>query len=251
MLICPSVYRLGNIFINPLNYMAVTRQQKELILADLIEKFKTSKSVMFSKNTGLSVQETQDLRGTLRDNGVSLHVAKKTLIRMAAKEAGYTEIPDEALEGPIAVAFSFEDEIAAASIIYKVSKANDKLTLTGGILDGDVFGPEKAVQLASIPSREELLAKLVGSMKAPISGFHGVLHGVMRQFVGTLQAVVDQGGISSASEAPAEPAKEEAKAETPAPEETTDEKVEAPAETPAPEAEPAKANEAEAETKEA
>jgi len=220
--------------------MAITRQQKEIILADLVEKFKTSKSVMFSRNTGLSVADTQDLRTLLRESGVSLHVAKKTLIKMAAKEAGYAEIPAEALEGSIAVAFSFEDEIAAAGIIYKVSKTNENITLTGGILDGDVFGPEKALQLASIPSREELLAKLVGSMKAPISGFHGVLHGVMRQFVGTLQAVVDQGGVSAKEEAPAE-------------EKATEEKVEAPAETPAPapEAEEATADKAEAETKEA
>ena len=204
--------------------MAITRQQKEVILADLIEKFKTSKSVMFSRNTGLTVEASQNLRNLLRESGISLHVAKKTLIKMAAKEAGYAEIPEEALEGSIAVAFSFEDEIAAAGIIHKVSKENENITLTGGILDGEVFGPAKAEQLALIPSKEELLAKLVGSMKAPISGFHGVLYGVMRQFVGTLQAVVDQGGVSNTEEAKAEPVKEEAKAEAPAEEKATEEK---------------------------
>lgn len=244
-LISPRVCDDTSFLFNNPSQMAVSRQKKEQMLADLVEKFKTSKSVMFSQNRGLSVTDGQALRAKLRENGVELKVAKKTLIKLAAKEAGIKEIPSEALEGPIAAAFAFEDEIAAAKILFKESKTNEAIALVGGIFDGEAFGPEKALQLAQIPSKEELLAKLVGSMKAPISGFYGVLHGTMRQFVGTLQAIVDQGGTGEAPAAPetaeapaAEEASSEAPAEeaatpteeAPAAEETAETKEEAPAE---------------------
>lgn len=218
-LISPRVYDDMSFLFNNPSQMAVSRQKKEQMLADLVEKFKTSKSVMFSQNRGLSVTDGQALRAKLRENGVELKVAKKTLIKLAAKEAGIQEIPSEALEGPIAAAFAFEDEIAAAKILFTESKTNEAIALVGGIFDGEAFGPEKALQLAQIPGKEELLAKLVGSMKAPISGFYGVLHGTMRQFVGTLQAIVDQGGVGeapAATETAEAPAAEEAPTEAPA-----------------------------------
>jgi len=213
--------------------MAVSREKKKEILDDLTEKFKNAKSVVFSEYRGLTVNDISDLRGKLRESEVEYKVAKKTLIKLAAKEAGINEIPNEAMEGPVAAAFSFGDEVAGAREIYKMGKDHKGLKLKGFILDGEIFGQEKAEQLAQLPSKEELLAKLVGSLRAPISGFHGVLHGTLRGFVGTLQAIVDQGGTAEEEapeeETPAEeaPAEEAPAEEAPAAEVKEEEKKEA------------------------
>jgi large subunit ribosomal protein L10 len=172
--------------------MAISKKQKEDVLQELVEKFQKAKSVVFTEYRGLSVKQVGDVRKQLKEHGVEYKVAKKTLLSLAAQQAGFKAIPIEYMEGPISAVFSFEDEVSGPKVIYKLGKEYEGLTLKGGIMDGRLFGAEEAIQLAQIPSREELLAKLVGSMKAPISGFHGVLYGTMRQFVGTLQAVVDQ-----------------------------------------------------------
>lgn len=178
--------------------MPLSREQKAELLNDLVDKFSKAKSVSFSDYRGLSVNEMQELRGKLREKGMEYKVAKKTLFRLACKEAGIKEIPDEALEGPIGAAFSYEDEVAPFRVISVCSKEWESLQLLGGIMEGNGIGVNSAKELASLPSKEELLAKLVGSMKAPISGFHGVLHGVMRKFVGTMDAVRAQKEEASA-----------------------------------------------------
>lgn len=181
--------------------MAITRSQKEEILQELVDKFKQAKSVVFAEYRGLTVKDVARVRAELRAKGVDYKVAKKTLLRLAAKEAGMEEIPNEVMEGPISAVFSFEDEVSGPKIIHTLGKELEGLTLKGGVMDGKLLTQADAVQLASIPSREELLAKLVGSMKAPISGFHGVLYGTMRQFVGTLQAIADKGDAPAPAEA--------------------------------------------------
>lgn len=195
--------------------MAITKQKKEEVLAQLIDNFKDSKSVVFSRYSGVNVKEMSNLRNTLRENGVRYTVAKKTLLKLAAKEAGLGELSDELIEGPVATAFSFEDEVAAAKVLHKFSKEIEGLQLAGGLLDGEFFGKEKAVQLAQVPGKEELIGKFMGSLQSPLYGFHGVMNAVLRSFVGTLQAVVDQGGVSEEAEAP----QEEAAAEEEAPKE--------------------------------
>ena len=172
--------------------MAISKSKKNEILHELTQSFKDAKSVMFSKYSGISVSDFSKVRSTLRESNVECRVAKKTLIKLAAKELGVEELPAESLEGPIVVVFSYEDELSGAKLIDKMSKDFKHLELTGGILEGEAFGPAEAKAYASIPSKEELYAKLLGSMRAPISGFHGVLHGTMRQFVGTMQAIADK-----------------------------------------------------------
>ena len=168
--------------------MAVTRQQKEEALADLKEKFKDAKSVIFSDYRGLSVHDLEKLRRTLREKNVSYKVAKKTLIRIAAEDAGYKDIPDEAMDGPTGVAFSYEDEVSAAKTIGDLSKEFETLKLLGGLMDGDVLDIEKVTALSKMPSKEELLAKLVGSLKSPSSGLANVLGSAVRNMVYVLEA---------------------------------------------------------------
>lgn len=169
--------------------MAVSKQQKQESLKELIEKFKRAKSIIFTDFRGLNVKQVGKLRNELRQNDVEYKVAKKTLMRLAAKEAGFKDIPDENLEGPISAAFSYSDEIAGAKIIHKFGKEFEGLVMTGGIMEGESFGAAKAKQLAMIPSRLELYAKLIGTMLNPVRGFHGVLHGTLRKFVATVKAL--------------------------------------------------------------
>jgi large subunit ribosomal protein L10 len=172
--------------------MAISKQKKEEVLAELVEKFQNAKSVVFAEYRGLSVKQVGDVRNQLREQGIDYKVAKKTLLSLAAEKAGYKAIPVEYMEGPISAVFSYQDEVSGPKIIQKLGKEYEGLSLKGGVMDGESFGPERAVQLASIPSKDELIAKMLGSLKAPVQGFHGVLYGTMRQFVGTLQAIADK-----------------------------------------------------------
>lgn len=124
----------------------------------------------------------------MREAGVKYMVAKNTFIRIAAKEAGIEGL-DAYLEHNTAVAFSAEDPVAPAKILNDFSKDHKALEIKAGILDGKVIALDEVKALAELPSREELLAKLVGSMQAPISGLVNVLQGTIRNFVYTLEAV--------------------------------------------------------------
>jgi len=172
--------------------MAISKQKKEEVLQELVEKFQKAKSVVFAEYRGLTVKQVGDVRKQLRDKGVDYKVAKKTLLSLAAQKAGFKAIPTEYMEGPISAVFSYEDEVSGPKVIHTLGKEYEGLTLKGGMMDGEPFGPAQAVQLAQIPSREELIAKMLGSLQAPIQGFQGVLHGTIRKFVGTLQAIAEK-----------------------------------------------------------
>jgi large subunit ribosomal protein L10 len=205
--------------------MAVTKDKKKEIIAELTDLFKNSKSVVFSNYQGISVKDVQTLRRNLRENDSQFKVAKKTLIKLAAKNAGFDEIPEEALEGQVGVAFSMGDEIAAAKTLYDFSKTNDSVKLLSAFMEGKTLSKEETLELAKIPGKDELLAKMVGSMKSPISGFHGILYSLLRSFVGVVDAYKDslpaEEAPKEATPAPAEEKveeapKEEAKADEPA-----------------------------------
>ncbi|MBD3269926.1 50S ribosomal protein L10 [Candidatus Peregrinibacteria bacterium] len=168
--------------------MAITRDKKVEVLKDLEDKFSRAQAVYFAKYNGLSVKEAGDLRAKLREAGIDYVVAKKTLMKLAAKNQNLPELSDEVLEGPISAVFGYDDVVAPSKIIKNFDAKGEKVSLTGGILERELIDKAQALQLASLPSKLELIAKLVGTMKAPISGFHGALHGVMSKFVRTLDA---------------------------------------------------------------
>ena len=172
--------------------MPVTKALKAEILKALDEKFAQAKAIYFSQNKGIPVKKVTDLRKKLHKEGIELLVAKKTLIRLAAKHANLPELPDEILEGAVAAAFTAGDTVAPARLLFQFSKDNENLQLLGGVVDGKIIGKAEAKQLAMLPSREVLLAKLVGTLKAPISGLHAVLSGILRKFVYGLKAVHDK-----------------------------------------------------------
>ena len=225
--------------------MAVSKAKKEEVIAELTDLFKNSKSVVFSDYQGISVKDVQTLRRNLLDNDSKFKVAKKTLVKLAAKDAGFDEIPEEALVGQVGVAFSMNDEIAAAKTLYDFSKTNDAVKLLSAFMEGKTLTKEETIALAKIPGRDELLAKMVGSMKSPISGFHGVLYSLLRSFVGVVDAYRDSLPADGANE---ESSMEQSEAEKK--EEPKEEKAEAPKEeAAAPEADaPAEEPKAEEET---
>ena len=162
------------------------------MLKELVDKMKAAKAVVFADYRGMSVKDISKMRRELKEKGVEYGVSKKTLIRIAAKEAGFPEIPEEVMEGPIAVAFSMEDELAGAKLIYNTSKKNENLKLRGALFEGRVLGVAETKTLAMLPGREELLAKFLYVIKSPIQGFHGVLQGTLSGFVRALKAISEK-----------------------------------------------------------
>jgi len=208
--------------------MAITKEKKDEILKKLDDKFGKAKSVYFADYRGLSVQNMGDLRQKLREEGVEYVIAKKTLMKLSVKNANLPEIPDELMEGPVGAAFGYEDEIAPVKILHNYAKEVDALQILGGLVEGKYITKAEATELAKLPSKDELLAKLVGSLKSPISGFHGVLSGVLRNFVGVMGAYQEKKGEEAPAEAaPEEAAPAEKPAEDAAPAEKTEEAAKA------------------------
>lgn len=166
----------------------ITKQQKKDIVKDLSDKAKSAKSIIFVDYKGLKVKDVTELKKQLREAGVDYVVSRKTLVDIALKDAGI-ETSVKGMEGQIAISFSKEDEVAAAKIIEKFAKTNENLKMLGGVLGVQVMSQEEVKALAKIPSKEELLAKLVGSLKSPVSGFVNVLGGNLRGLVQVLNAI--------------------------------------------------------------
>ena len=171
----------------------MTREGKEKLVKEVIETIEQSKSIVFVDFRGLGVTDTQAVKKTLREAGVKYKVLKKKLFDLAAKEAGI-DAKTKDLEGQLAVAFSLEDEVAAAKILNDFGKDREAVSLMGGVLEGKQLSQEEIIALAKMPSKQELLAKVVGSMNAPVSGFVQVLSGNMRGLVVALKAIADQKG---------------------------------------------------------
>ena len=175
--------------------MGVT-SAKQAVVAQLKEQLESAKGVVLTSYKGLTVAQDTELRRELREAGVSYHVVKNTMLRIAAKEAGIEGI-EEHLEGTTAFAFSTEDAVAPAKVICGFLKKNkledaEVLTVKVGMVEGKVIGVDEVKALAALPSREELIAKLLGSMNAPISNTVNVLQGVIRNAVYVLDAIRSQ-----------------------------------------------------------
>lgn len=169
--------------------MAKTKQQKDVIVADLKEKLARTKAIVFGDYYGLSVGEVETLRRSLRENGGEFVVTKKSLLNVALKDSDIDGVNAKELPGGLGVAFGFEDEVAPAKVLAEFSKEHEAFTLNGGVLEGKFIGNDQVVALAKLPSKDELIAKVVGSIKAPITGFVGVMKGNLRNIVGVLNAI--------------------------------------------------------------
>lgn len=157
--------------------MNKNRQLKEARVAEIKEKLEKAQSVVLASYQGLTVEEDTELRKSLREAGVEYKVYKNTLVTLAAKELGLEGIV-EYLEGPVAIAFGYEDVTVAARVLNDFAKDHKKLELKAGIVEGVVYDTDKIKQLATIPSKEVLIAKLLGSIKSPIASFARVINAI-------------------------------------------------------------------------
>lgn len=168
--------------------MAKTRAQKGQIIDEISKLLSDAKSMVFCDYYGLTVVELEDLRKKLRERGSRFLVSSKTLFTRAAKAAGL-EIDPKLFEGGFGVAFGLEDEVSAANVLYQFKKEHDALKIQGGVMGKELVDVSYVTTLAQLPSRDELIAKAVGSIAAPISGFVRVLGGTVRSLLYTLNAI--------------------------------------------------------------
>lgn len=168
--------------------MAKTKVQKESMHASLTDKIGRAKAAVLVKYQGLKVKDSEELRKTLRDAGIDMVVPKNTIAKIVLKEQGI-EVSGDAFDQPLAMIFAYEDEVRPAKEVVLFAKTHEALEILGGILDKKMIDVSVIKSLASLPSREELLAKMVGSIGAPISGFVNVLAGLPRSLVTALKQI--------------------------------------------------------------
>jgi large subunit ribosomal protein L10 len=168
----------------------LTRSQKEELVKNLSEKIKAGKVVIFSDYAGTSVSKMKELRNELRKSDSSYKITKKKLIDLALKKAGI-EASVLDLEGQIGIAIGKEDEVSTAKVLAKFAKENQNFKILQGVLEDKIMSDKEIMTLSSLPSKEELLTKLVGSINAPINGFVKALAGNLKNLVGVLKAIGD------------------------------------------------------------
>lgn len=160
--------------------MALTKTQKQEVVADLTEGLKDAKTIVFVNFKGLTVAESDSLRSTLRQSGVSFRVAKKTLLaRVLGEKSIAGEMP--ALEGEIAIAWSSDDILAPAREVFNFGKGKQTPTIAGGVFEGAYLDQAAMLAIATIPSRETLIAQFVNLINSPIQRFVIALNQIAEQ----------------------------------------------------------------------
>ncbi len=180
----------------------MNRKEKEKRVDWLSGQFRSAKALFLTNFQGLSVAETNTLRSELRNRGVNYKVLKNTLVRLAYQDTDVAILgPD--LVGPRAAAWTDADDNVKgmAKVLVDFAKAHPNLILVRGVLDGKLVDPSEMESLSTLPSKEELLARVLGTMKAPVGSFVNTLAAVPRSFLNVLKAIEEQKGASSESAA--------------------------------------------------
>ena len=191
---------------------------KQPIVEAIAEEIKDAQSVVLVDYRGLTVAQDTELRKQLREAGVVYKVYKNTMMKRAFEGTEFEGL-ENCLEGPSAIAVSKDDATAPARILCKFAKDAPALELKGGVVEGTVYDVAGLAELSKIPSREELLSKLLGSIQSPITNFARVIKQIAEQGGGEAAAAAAEGNAEEAAEAPAEAAAETAEAPAEAAEE--------------------------------
>lgn len=149
--------------------MSLNIETKQAAVAEIVAAIANAQTMVIAEYRGISVASMTELRANARKAGVYLHVLKNTLARRAVEGTSFAGLADQ-MVGPLVYAVS-EDPVAAAKVLHQFSKKDEKIVLKAGSYNGDLLEVAQVAELASIPSRDELLAKLLGIMQAPVSGF--------------------------------------------------------------------------------
>ena len=171
--------------------MAKTREQKRDIVVKIADRIKKMKGAAFSSISGFTMLQADKLRAKAAEKNVEVFIAKKTLLSLAAKEVGI-DVDATKLEGSVLTAVSYGDETSAAKVLKDLTKENDSIKLLAGVLEGKLIGEQEVKRLADLPSKEQLLGQLVGTLNAPVSGFVNVLAGNLRGLVTVIGAIKEK-----------------------------------------------------------
>ena len=164
------------------------KEQKAEQVELLTDKLKKAKVAVLTDYRGLTVSQIQELRGKLRTGDVEYRVVKNTLARRAAEAAGVPALEKE-LEGPVAIAFGYDDLSLPSKLINEfVRSTRLKVDVKGGLVEGRVFSPDQVKQLADLPSREVLLAQLLGTLQSPVGQLVAIMQTPHQQLLGVLNA---------------------------------------------------------------
>ena len=173
-------------------------EEKKALVAALAERMQNASAGVLVDYKGITVADDTKLRADLRAAGVEYGVVKNTMLRFAANQIGFDAL-DEHLNGTTALAISPSDPVAAAKVLSEFAKkSNGSFTIKAGFVDGKVINADEVKALADLPSREVLVAQVLGGLNAPISGFVNVLNGNLRGLVVALNAIAEQKGGEAA-----------------------------------------------------
>lgn len=167
----------------------ITKEQKKVILEELIELFKSTTGVYVVNFSGMTVKEAQDFRKEIKAIDCKYKVAKNTLILRAVSEIEGLELPEEKMFGESGVIFAYDDPTVPAQVIKKFFDAKQKPMLKVAWLDGQVFDGSELKKIAALPSKKDLYSGIVGSLGAPVSGIHGVMSNIMRDLTSLIEEV--------------------------------------------------------------
>ena len=163
--------------------MSNNLEAKKQVVQEIADRIQKAQSIVFVDYRGLNAEETTNMRAECRKAGVEYLVLKNTMIERAAQSLNITGL-DEHLEGPTAVAFSMNDPASAAKIMLKYAKDTKKLTVKCGFLEGAVVGQDVVQSLSELPSREVLIARIMGSLNAPVTNFVYAVEAVRKKLAG-------------------------------------------------------------------
>ncbi len=170
--------------------MSLNLEEKKAVVAEVTAQVAAAQTVVVAEYRGITVEHMTRLRAQARKEGVYLRVLKNTLVRRAIADTPFAGIADQ-LVGPLAYGIS-TDPVAAAKVMHEFAKTNDKFVVKAGAMPNFIMSAKDVGNLASMPSREELLSKLLGTMQAPIAQFVRTLNEVPTKFVRGLAAVRDK-----------------------------------------------------------
>jgi large subunit ribosomal protein L10 len=170
--------------------LSLNLEQKKAVVADVSARVGSAQAIIVAEYRGLEVGVMTELRAKARKAGVYLRVLKNTLVRRAVKDTPFEKLAEK-MTGPLIYGIS-SDPVASAKVLNEFAKANDKFVIKAGGLPNSVISAKEVVALANLPSREQLIATLLGTMQAPTAKFVQTLNEVPGRFVRTLAAVRDQ-----------------------------------------------------------
>ena len=169
----------------------MNRKEKAQVVSDLGEKVKGFQAVVLTNYRGLKVEQIDRLRQRLREEKISYHVVKNTLMKLASKGTDLEKL-DNYFEGPTAMAISYGDPVLLSKILSEFVKTQPSLEIKVGLIQGKVTSPEEVKALATMPSREVLFGQILGGIQGTASQLGAVIYNAIQQVLGTIQARVDQ-----------------------------------------------------------